>query len=56
MTFDKRLKLRQIASVICFLAGIGMISFPFGWRSRKVFSIYIPITAAAVAELSVRQP
>lgn len=37
MTFDKRLKLRQIASVICFLAGIGMIFLSFRLEEQEGF-------------------
>ena len=35
MTFDKRLKLRQIASIICFLAGIGMIFLSFRLEEQE---------------------
>ncbi len=37
MTFEKRLKLRQIASVICFLAGIGMIFLSFRLEEQEGF-------------------
>ena len=37
MTFEKRLKLRQIAAVICFLAGIGMIFLSFRLEEQEGF-------------------
>lgn len=37
MTFEKRLKLRQIAAAICFLAGIGMILLSFRLEEQENF-------------------
>lgn len=37
MAFEKRLKLRRLAAVICFLTGIGMIALSFHLDSNDAF-------------------